>query len=262
MVMWLSALPLWQSFPLIVVLPTAIVMMATFLVRRVAGLNRLESNNEVAGFKYAVLGVIYAVLLGFAVIVVWENFRDGQSAVIQEASSLSTIFRLSTGVGPNAADAIQKAAHHYGEVVVTEEGPILAKGGRVSLNATDALSGLYAAVLNAHPQTLEQSDAYQNLLVALTTLSDGRRDRLELAGSTVPEVVWIALFGGAILNVSFTLFFGTRHIWVQMVMSGMLTAVIFLALLAIITMDHPFFGDLRVSLDPIEYVLFAVGGQP
>jgi hypothetical protein len=78
----------------------------------------------------------------------------------------------------------------------------------------------------------------------------------------VPEIVWIALFGGAILNVSFTLFFGTRHIWVQMVMSGMLTAVIFLALLAIISMDHPFFGTLRVSLEPIEYVLFAVGGQP
>jgi hypothetical protein len=262
MVMWLSALPLWQSVVLVVVLPTGIVMTATFLVRKLAGLTRLEANNEVAGFKYAVLGVIYAVLLGFAVIVVWENFRDGQAAVIGEASALSTIFRLADGVGFDAAEPIREAAHHYGAVVVTEEGPILAKGGRVSLNATDALSGLYSAVLNAHPQTLEQSDAYQNLLVALTTLSNGRRDRLELAGSTVPEIVWIALFGGAILNVSFTLFFGTRHIWAQMVMSGMLTAVIFLALLAIIMMDHPFFGSLRVSLEPIEYVLIAVGGQP
>jgi hypothetical protein len=262
LVMWLSAMPLWHSIMLVVVLPTGIVMAATFLVRKLAGLNRLEANNEVAGFKYAVLGVIYAVLLGFAVIVVWENFRDGQSAVIEEASALSTIFRLADGVGLDAAEPIRQAAQHYGEVVVTEEGPILAKGGLVSLDATNALSALYAAVLKAHPQTLEQSDAYQSLLIALTTLSDGRRDRLELAGSTVPEIVWIALFGGAILNVSFTLFFGTRHIWVQMVMSGMLTAVIFLALLAIISMDHPFFGTLRVSLEPIEYVLFAVGGQP
>jgi hypothetical protein len=262
MILWLSSLPLWQTIPLGVVLPTVIVMATTLMVRKLAGLNRLEANNEVAGFKYAVLGVIYAVLLGFAVIVVWENFRDGQTAVMQEASALSTIFRLADGVGPGAAEAIRDAAHHYGVVVVTEEGPILARGGLVSLNATDALSGLYTAVLNAHPQTLEQSDAYQNLLVALTTLSDGRRDRLELGGSTVPEIVWIALFGGAIINVSFTLFFGTRHIWVQMVMSGMLTAVIFLALVAIVSMDHPFYGSLRVSLEPIEYVLFAVGAKP
>jgi hypothetical protein len=260
--MWLSAMPLWRSVLVVVVLPTVIVMAMTLLVRRAAGLNRLEANNEVAGFKYAVLGVIYAVLLGFAVIVVWENFRDGDAAVIKEASSLSTIFRLAHGVGPGAAGTIRDAANHYGEVLITEEEPILARGGVVSVDATNALTALFAAVLTAHPETPEQSDAYQDLLIALTTLSDGRRDRLELGASTVPEVVWIALFGGAILNVSFTLFFGTRHIWVQMVMSGMLTAVIFLALLAIITMDHPFFGTLRVSMEPIEYVLRTVGSQP
>jgi hypothetical protein len=260
--MWLSSLPLWQSVLLIVAIPTVTVMALTLIVRRIVGLDRLEVNNEVAGFKYAVLGVIYAVLLGFAVIVVWENFRDGSKAVIQEASALSTISRLADGVGPDVAKSIREAAHHYGEVVVTEEGPLLAKGGLVSVNATNALSALYSAVLNAHPQTLEQSDAYQNLLTSLTTLSDGRRDRLELGGSTVPDVVWIALFGGAILNVVFTLFFGTRHIWVQMVMSGMLTAVIFLALFAIITMDHPFLGRVRVSMEPIEYVLATVGNQP
>jgi hypothetical protein len=77
----------------------------------------------------------------------------------------------------------------------------------------------------------------------------------------VPQVVWIALFGGAILNVIFTLFFGTRHIWVQMIMSGMLSAVIFIALFAIVAMDHPFLGSVRVSLDPIEYVLVTVGDQ-
>ena len=261
-VMWLSGVPLWQSVLLIVVVPTIIVMAMTLLVRRVFGLSRLEVNNEVAGFKYAVLGVIYAVLLGFAVIVVWENFHDGSTAVIEEASALSTTFRLADGVGPDAASMIRQAAYNYGEVLVNEEGPLLAAGGLVSRNATNALTALYAAVLNAHPQTLEQSDAYQNLLSALTTLSDGRRDRLELGGSTVPRVVWIALFGGAILNVAFTLFFGTRHVWVQMVMSGMLTAVIFLALFAIITMDHPFFGSVRVSLEPIEYVLVTVGNKP
>jgi hypothetical protein len=236
-------------------------MTATFLVRKVAGLSRLEVNNEVAGFKYAVLGVIYAVLLGFAVIVVWENFRDGSTAVIQEASALSNVFRLADGVGPAAAEPIREAARHYGEVLVTEEAPLLARGGLVSLDATNALTALYVSVMDAHPQTLEQSDVYQSLLSALTTLADGRRDRLELAGSTVPKVVWIALFGGAILNVGFTLFFGTRHIWVQMVMSGMLTAVIFIALFAIIAMDHPFYGSVRVSLEPIEYVLSTVGNQ-
>jgi hypothetical protein len=33
-----------------------------------------RQHNDVAGFIYAVLGVVYAVLLGFATIVVWEDF--------------------------------------------------------------------------------------------------------------------------------------------------------------------------------------------
>jgi Protein of unknown function (DUF4239) len=202
------------------------------------------------------------VLLGFAVIVVWENFRDGSSAVVGEASALATVFRLADGVDPDAADRIREAAHDYGEVVVTEEGPTLARGGLASLDATTALTGLFSAVQAANPKTAEQTATYTALLSALTTLSDARRDRLELAGSTVPEVVWIALFGGAILNVAFTLFFGTRHIRVQMIMSGMLTAVIFLALFAIIMMDHPFYGSVRISLEPIEYVLATAGRQP
>jgi hypothetical protein len=256
----LSRFSQWESVFLIVVIPTLTAMVMTLLVRRCFGLDRLEHNNEVAGFKFAVLGVIYAVLLGFAVIVVWENFKDGESAVIAEASALANVFRLADGVGPNAADTIRKAADHYGTVVVTEEGPALASGRLLAPDATRALTALYAAVLTADPTTAKQSDVYQSLLTALTALAEARRDRLDLAGSTVPGVVWIALFGGAIINVVFTLFFGTRHIWVQMVMSGMLTAVIFLALFAIIKMDHPFLGSVRVSLDPIEYVVSTVGG--
>ena len=153
LVITLSDLSLWESVLFIVVLPTAFAMAMTLVVRRFFGLDRLEHNNEVAGFKFAVLGVIYAVLLGFAVIVVWENFRDGEAAVVGEDSAPSTVFRLADGVGPDAAATIRTAADHYGEVVTKEEGPLLARGGFVSRSATMSLSALYAAVLTADPKT-------------------------------------------------------------------------------------------------------------
>jgi hypothetical protein len=260
MVTWLSTLAVWQCALVMIALPVGLVMIVTYAVRQSVGLDRLNHNNEVAGFKYAVLGVIYAVLLGFAVIVVWENFRDGQAAVMGEASAISTIYRLAEGVDPAAAAAVRSAAVKYGETVVTEEAPAMAKG-QASPAATISLSDLYQAVLAAKPATLEQSDAYQNLLISLQTLSDARRDRLELAGSTVPQVIWLVLFGGAVLNVAFLLFFGTRHVWVQMLMSGMLTAVIFMALFSIVMIDHPFAGSVRVSMEPIAYVLEHVAQQ-
>ncbi len=53
-------------------------MLGPALVRRYVALDRLTANNEIAGFKYAVLGVLYAVLLAFAIIVVWQKFSDAE----------------------------------------------------------------------------------------------------------------------------------------------------------------------------------------
>jgi hypothetical protein len=40
--------------------------------------------------------LIYAVLLAFAVIVVWGKFNDAETAVVQEAGASATIYRLTT----------------------------------------------------------------------------------------------------------------------------------------------------------------------
>ena len=87
---FLSSLPLWLGALLIVIVPTALAMAGPLLVRRRYSLERLATNNEIAGFKFATVGVIYAVLLAFAVIIVWERFTDAESAVVQEAAAAAT----------------------------------------------------------------------------------------------------------------------------------------------------------------------------
>ncbi|HEY7997005.1 MAG TPA: hypothetical protein VIE14_09040, partial [Steroidobacteraceae bacterium] len=78
---FLASLPLWLAAIFIVVLPTAGAMAGPVLIRRRISLERLTTNNEIAGFKFATVGVIYAVLLAFAVIVVWERFSSAEAAV-------------------------------------------------------------------------------------------------------------------------------------------------------------------------------------
>ena len=63
------------------------------LVRRWVTVEVLERHNEVAGFIYAVIGVLYAVLLGFTAIIVWERFNEAQTNVEKEANDLGDLFR-------------------------------------------------------------------------------------------------------------------------------------------------------------------------
>lgn len=57
---FLSELPLWQLILAVVVIPTAIAIGFQVLVRRLVGVERLALNNEVAGFIFAIIGVVYA----------------------------------------------------------------------------------------------------------------------------------------------------------------------------------------------------------
>ena len=69
-------------------------MIGIFVVRHFVPLSQLRTNNEVAGFKFATVGVLYAVLLAFAVIVVWEKFNEAESNVALEAGAAVTLYRL------------------------------------------------------------------------------------------------------------------------------------------------------------------------
>ena len=59
----LSKEPVWLPSILLVGPMTIIAMAGPILVRRRVNLHQLRLNNEVAGFKFATVGVLYAVLL-------------------------------------------------------------------------------------------------------------------------------------------------------------------------------------------------------
>jgi hypothetical protein len=48
------------------------------------------------------------------------------------------------------------------------------------------------------------------ILHQLDLVTQARRARLVLASGIVPKILWLVLFGGAVLTIGFTLFFGTE----------------------------------------------------
>jgi len=53
-----------------------------------------QRHNDVAGFIYAALGMIYAVLLALLVIAVWGEYQAADETVEQEANAAAEIFWL------------------------------------------------------------------------------------------------------------------------------------------------------------------------
>jgi hypothetical protein len=257
--LFLSGCPLWFSALVLVVMPTLAASVCLILIRGHVGLEKLTTNNEVAGFKFAVVGVIYAVLLAFAVIVVWERYTDAELAVVQEAGAAATIYRLAAGNQPDAV-ATREAVSNYLRLAIARDWPLMGSE-KESADVTRALDTLYAAALRLTAGGLQPPAVLLELFNQLDSMTKARRTRLHLAVGIVPGVLWAALTLGGILTVAFTFFFGTENLRAQVMMTGILAIIVFLGLFVIVTIDHPFTGPVHVTSAPLLHVLEDFSGR-
>jgi len=63
------------------------------------------------------------------------------------------------------------------------------------------------------------------------------------------------MFGGAVLTIGFTFFFGTENLRAQSLMTGILTMLIMSGLLIIVSIDRPFTGAVTVGPDGLLVVI-------
>jgi hypothetical protein len=250
---YLSSLPLWSLIWLLVVIPTVLAVVLQALIHRWVGADRLVENNEIAGFKFATVGVIYAVLLAFTVIVVWEKFNEGENTVDQEAAALSALFRYSAGKEPEAA-ALQAALVNYLKLAIDKDWPAMGAESE-SHDVTRALSAVYQAAIALNRAETRNTANMAEIFAQLDNVTAARRIRLHLASGLVPSVVWIALFAGGLLTIGFTLFFGSKNLIAQLAMTAVLSVLVTLGLVVIVSIDHPFTGPVHIQPEPLIGVL-------
>lgn len=257
---YLSQSSLWISgFLFLVVLP-GLAMTCTTLLRRRFGLERLKVNNEVAGFKFATVGVLYAVLLAFAVIVVWEKYSEAENTVALEAGAAVTVYRLSEGFGEGQGQSTRAAMTTYLNQTIEKEWPAM-EHGYANPEANTALNAAYAAVLAFEPTSPRAEAALNAVLEQLDVITQARRARIVVASGIMPGIIWLVLFAGAFVTIGFTFFFGSQNVRAQAVMTGGLSLLIFAGLLIIVSIDHPFAGTVHVGPEPLEQVIADFGGQ-
>jgi hypothetical protein len=249
-----AAMPLWLSGLLMVVVPAVLVACGPLLIRRLFPIESIAANNEVAGFKFATLGVVYAVLLGLAVISVWEKFAEADTAATDEAAALAAIDRLSAGLANTDGEALREAVAAYAHTVIKDDWPAMQRGTRATAPLA-ALNELYTAALRVTPNDARGAAILDALLTQLDLVTDARRTRLSLAEGILPNVIWLVLFIGALTTVGFTFFFGLHNLGAQMLMTGMLALLIFLSLFVAISIDHPYAGPAGIPPEALERVL-------
>jgi hypothetical protein len=263
MIFFLTSHSLWLSGFIIVGLGTVLAMLGPSVVRHFVGLKRLTTNNEIAGFKFATVGVLYAVLLAFAIIVVWQKYSDAETTVANEAGAAAAIFQLSYGIDEKPGTALRSALSGYLAHAIADDWPAMGRvepGG--SPSARQALDAVYTAMLTFQSSSPVDAAVLSEILHQVDQLTQARRVRLVEAEGVVPGVVWIILFGGAIVTLGFTFFFGAESLRAQTLMTALLAVLMLSELFIIVAIDRPFTGTVQVEPTALAEVLKDFGPGP
>ena len=232
------------------------------LVQRLVPTAIRQEQNDVAGFIYAVVGVIYAVLLALVVIATWEEFGRARVTVEAEANALAEIFWLAHRLPEPEGRELQELARSYAEEVVDEEWPLMEQGEAPLMTQTQGtpagwtlIDDIRASLQEVEPRTLAGQELYAEGLDQVQRLADARRMRLVMAAESLATVLWVVLIVAGIVAVGFAYLFGMQNTWAHALMVGSLAGVIALVLFTIAAMDHPFSGAARVGPEAFELVL-------
>ena len=228
------------------------------IVQRVVKHEKLSPHNAVTGVVLTVIGTLYAVILGFVVVVVWQGYTTASDVVSSEANALAKVYRLARGVPEPARSTIRRNISDYAQTVLTKEWPRMASTGESDRQAGAIAQGIANEVVNLEPATNAQTNLQAAMLAALGQFLDDRRSRLTYLRPRIPGILWgVLIFGGVVL-LALTFLIGLESRAVQLVMTGALAAMIAISIVTVFDLQSPLEGANHVN--PTAWEIFAGAG--
>jgi hypothetical protein len=247
----LNNVPTFWLGTIFVFVAVALALLALFIARRSVEPEKLESQHDVAGFLIAVVGVIYAVLLAFVVVIQWEQFVSAEDTASTEAASIGNLYRDAVALG-SAGAGLRSATAAYADKLASDEFPYMATHLKEDPHLDMYLNAVWEAVRLDQASQARGNQFVTQAVTDLSTAAEARRTRIEDSAKTLPKPLWAVLILGGVMTIGFSLFFGLRSFAAQATMVSIIAALVGLSLFVILSLDLPFTGDVGVHPEALK----------
>jgi hypothetical protein len=233
-------------YVLAVGLAVAVACGGQVIVQRCFRTDQFATHNEVAGFIVSVAGTLFAVVLGFVTVVVWEQYRGTQERVSVETAAAGDTWHVAVGLPPATRTRVRKDMLAYAHLMVSDEWPLM-RGGRFSPQGDVLIMDATDAVGSFAPPGARESNAQAAALIKLAELHDARSRRLASNKSGVSEFQWGVLAVGACVVIGFCWLFGVANRRVHLLMTSAVAIIVASMFVLIYELQYPFRGGLAIA---------------
>ena len=252
---WVYDLPNWLFGSLTIAVFLAVGLGGYFASRKwVRSLHHQNpSCNEIVGFYFGALTVLYGITLGLLMVGVWSNFSDTDQKVSRESATLSALYHDVSHYPEPIRAELQKGLAAYCRDVINVAWPQQRKGV-IPTGARAILRNVEDRLASFEPATQGQAALHAEAFRQFNQLREERRTRLDSVRTGLSSNLWALVLVGALINIAVTWFFylknTTMHFWMTTLLSSLLGLMIFL----LAAMDHPFLGNLSVGPEAFQIV--------
>jgi hypothetical protein len=222
----------------------AVAIGAMLAVRRIAPHRGFVADPVPAAAVFGVLGVAFAVLLAFVVLLAFEGYVRALEGASREAVAVTQLLRTTRLLPEPEAAELRGELACYARAVVQDEWPSMGSG-RESELVIAWVERIESTADRVPVDSARSEVALGHWLDEMAERRDGRRTRIGQAVPMVPEAVWLTLLLGAALTVGYLLVFADPRdrAWVQALMMGSVTTLVVAGLLVVVFLDRPFQRD-------------------
>ncbi|MGD0020894.1 MAG: DUF4239 domain-containing protein [Smithellaceae bacterium] len=231
---------------LMVAIYVALSITGLIIIRKFYPHYKCKLHNDVAGFIFTTLGVIYAVLLAFTVIITWQDFDKASEATSNEANCIASLYRNATPLPDEFRFQLKNELVNYVNAIINDEWQTMAKGQR-SPQVQKIQEKLWVLYGSFQPKNEIQKIFLMESVKKMNQASEMRRQRIVYAGSGIHPLLYFVLIAGSFITIAFTMMFGTENLIPHLIMTSLLAAMIALTLFTIIALDYPFTGDVSIK---------------
>jgi hypothetical protein len=223
----------------------------------------LRRHHDVTTAMFGVVGVVYAVLLAFVVLIVWQEYNDSKRTVEHEQAVARTLMRsILRYPEPDRTD-MRQALAAYVTSVAEIEFPAMVSGDRQAIRDNRTLDRLWDEIEKASRVEGPRVEAlYGTILDRLNELGIDRSQRLRAARDSIPWAIWVVLLLGGTITVGFSLMFVSEIPRYRFAMVAGLTLSLALVIYTVALLDHPFHGSIRIEERGYTSIAKMEGGVP
>jgi len=226
-----------------------------------AGIAALAAGERAKSFKtispgmLSPLGIIFGLFVAFTAAQVWSDNDRAGAAVRSEASALRAAVLLSAALPAEQEGKLRALIRSYVEQAASVEWPMMARQQASLKAAPAALAEALQLLVSMTPQGAGQQTAQREIITALGSALDARRQRISVSHAEVNLVKWWCLYLQAICELVAIALIHCENRLASALAMGLFATGVAASVLLIAAHDRPFTGQISVGPQPLLQIM-------